>query len=55
MSIVSAEQASAQEVHMFAQNIACRAAVAKASLRLPRASGCREIILAKDIVADSAF
>ena len=35
---------------MSAQNIACRAAVASASLRLPRTSGCEEIIFARDIV-----
>ena len=35
---------------MFAQNIACRAAVAKASLRLPCTSGCKDSILARDII-----
>jgi hypothetical protein len=50
MSIGSAAQASAHEVHISAQNIACRAAVARGSFASPTTSGWSETIFWIDIV-----
>ena len=49
ISIFSAEHASAHDVHIVAQNMVCRTAVARASFGFPRTSGCSAIILATDI------
>ena len=49
MSISSAEQASAQEVQITAQYMACLAASASGSLIWPCTAGCDAIILRMDI------
>lgn len=53
ISIFSAEHASAHDVHMLAQNIVWRAAVASNSSMSPCTSGCIEIIFASDIAGTS--